>query len=446
MTTKPAGYTGNMRTFTILWFGQLVSALGSGLSGFALGVWIYERTSSVTMFTLVVLSFELPSVLFAPIAGALVDRWNRRIVLILCDTAAALGMLAVLFLELNNALEVWHIVVLSVIGAIAMSFQWPAFSAATTMLVPKEHLGRAGGMSQIGEAISRLFSPVLAGVLFLSIGLSGIVLIDLVTFLFAVTTMLLVSIPEPVRTQQAEGKPSLWKEIRFGWDYILKRPGLLILLLYIAGLNLGFGLTNPLFVPMVLEIGGPDELGLALSVMGLGSLPGTLIMSAWGGPRKRVYGVLGSGVLAGIAYFFHGVAPNLWVVAVAGFFFSLVLPVMMASSQALWQTKTAPDVQGRVFSIRRLIAQFTAPIGTVIAGPLVDQVLQPGLDPGGALAGNLGNLIGVGAGRGSAAAFLIVGAFIFVISIACFGIPRLRNVESEIPDVEIKVVEEPTAA
>jgi MFS family permease len=293
-------------------------------------------------------------------------------------------MLVVLLLELNNALEVWHLYGLAFISAIAGAFQWPAFSAATTMLVPKEHLGRAGGMTQIGEAVSQLLSPALAGVLFVSIGLGGIILIDLFTFLVAVSTLLLVSIPEPVRAVPIPGvKPSLWKEIRFGWDYIMARRGLLLLLLYFATVNFGFGFTNPLFVPLVLEISGPQEAGLAFSVLGLGSVAGTLIMSAWGGPKRRVYGVLGSGIWAGIAFFFHGVAPLLWVVAVAGFLFNLSMPIMAASSQALWQTKTAPNVQGRVFSVRRLIAQFTAPLGTLIAGPLVDRWLQPAMEPGG---------------------------------------------------------------
>lgn len=441
-TKKPAGLPGTMRTFTIIWFGQLISALGSGLSGFALGVWIYERTGSATMFALVILSFMVPGVLFSPVAGALVDRWNRRLILILCDTAAAAAMLGVLLLELNNALEVWHLFGLAFISAIAGAFQWPAFSAATTMLVPKEHLGRAGGMTQIGEAVSQLLSPALAGVLFVSIGLGGIILVDLVTFMAAVGTLLLVSIPEPVRAAPIPGvKPSLWKEIRFGWDYIMARRGLLLLLLYFATVNFGFGFTNPLFVPLVLEISGPQEAGLAFSVLGLGSVAGTLIMSAWGGPKRRVYGVLGSGIWAGIAFFFHGVAPLLWVVAVAGFLFNLSMPIMAASSQALWQTKTAPDVQGRVFSVRRLIAQFTAPLGTLIAGPLVDQWLQPAMEPGGALAGSLGSLIGVGGGRGAAVVFLFVGGFVFLVSLLFLTLPRLRQADGEIPDAEIRVLE-----
>lgn len=442
-TKKPARHPGNLRTFTIIWFGQLISALGSGLSGFALGVWIYERTGSATMFALVILSFMVPGVFFSPVAGALVDRWNRRTILILCDTAAAAAMLGVLLLELNNVLEVWHLFGLAFISAIAGAFQWPAFSAATTMLVPKEQLGRAGGMTQIGEAVSQLLSPALAGALFVSIGLGGIILIDLITFLAAVGTLLLVSIPEPVRAAPTPGvKPSLWKEIRFGWDYIMARRGLLLLLLYFATINFGFGMTNPLFTPLVLEIAGPQEAGLAFSVLGLGSVAGTLIMSAWGGPKRRVYGVLGSGIWAGIAFFFHGVAPLLWVVAVAGFLFNLSMPIMAASSQALWQTKTTPDVQGRVFSVRRMIAQFTAPLGTLIAGPLVDQWLQPAMEPGGALAGSLGSLIGVGGGRGAAAVFLFVGGFVLLFSVLFLTLPRLRNADSEIPDAEVRVRQE----
>jgi len=441
-TKNPASHPGNLRTFTIIWFGQLISALGSGLSGFALGVWIYERTGSATMFALVVLSFEVPGIFFSPVAGALVDRWNRRTILILCDSAAAIIMLGVLLLELNNSLEVWHLLVVAFIGAIAGAFQWPAFSAATTMLVPKEHLGRAGGMTQIGEAISRLLSPVLAGALFLSVGLSGIILIDLVTFVIAATSLLVISIPEPVRAASSPSvKPSLWKEIRFGWDYILARRGLLLLLLYIAVINLWFGFINPLFTPLLLEIGSPQDAGLVFTVMGVGSVAGTLIMSAWGGPKRRVYGVLLSGIWAGITLAFHGVAPNLWVVAAAGLFFQMSMPIMAACSQALWQTKTAPDVQGRVFSMRRLIAQFTAPLGTLIAGPLVDQWLQPAMEPGGALANSLGSVIGVGGGRGAAAVFLFAGALVFLASIAFLGSPRLRNVDTEIPDAEIKVIQ-----
>ncbi len=432
---------GGMRTFTIIWFGQLISALGSGLSGFALGVWVYERTGSATAFSVIVLAFMVPSVLFSPVAGALVDRWNRRLILIACDAISAASTLTILILLLSNSLEIWHLYILIFVSAIAGSFQWPAMSTATTMLVPQEDLGRAGGMTQIGESISTLLSPALAGYLFLSIGLNGIFVIDLLTFLVAVATLLVVSIPEPERTNvvEEETTPSLWKEIRYGWDYILDRRGLLLLLIYIATINLGFGFTDPLYTPLFLSLGNAQQAGIAFSVLGLGSVVGTILMSVWGGPRKRIYGVLISGFWLGIAYIVFGLRPWLWLVAVAGFVRNLILLIMLGASQALWQAKTAPDVQGRVFSVRRFIAWCTAPISTLIAGPLVDRVLQPGMEAGGSLAASFGAVIGVGPGRGSALVFSLVGVFVSLVTLAFFAVPKLRNVDTDIQNVEIKV-------
>jgi MFS family permease len=350
-------------------------------------------------------------------------------------------------LLLNGALQTWHLYILVFVSALAGSFQWPAFSAATTMLVPQEHLGRAAGLSQIGEALSALLTPALAGFLYLSIGLEGIFLIDLVTFVFAVATMLVITIPEPERTKALEpsGKPSLGKEIRVGWDFIMARPGLLLLLLYIAAINFGLGFTDPLYTPLFLSMGDAQQVGIAFSVLGLGSLVGTLIMSAWGGPQRRVNGVLFSGLALGATYIFFGLRPWLGLVALAGFGRNLVLPIMLGSSQALWQAKTPPDIQGRVFSVRRLIAQFTSPISTLIAGPLVDDVLQPAMEPGGALADSVGAVIGVGLGRGSALVFVAVGVFGILVTLAFLVVPKLRTVDTDIPNVEVKVRAEATA-
>src|SRR3990172_2252777 len=162
-----------MRVFSVIWFGQLVSTLGSGLTGFALGVWVYQQTHSVTLFALNMLAQTLPNVLLAPIAGALADRWDRRRVMLLSDVGAGLSTLAIALLFLSGRLEIWHVYIVTAVGAACTAFQWPAYSAATTMLVPKQQLGRAGGMVQIGEAMGQLISPALAGALFVAIGLGG---------------------------------------------------------------------------------------------------------------------------------------------------------------------------------------------------------------------------------------------------------------------------------
>jgi DHA3 family macrolide efflux protein-like MFS transporter len=435
-----AARNNSMRTFYIIWFGQLISTVGSGLTGFALGVGIYQETGSVTSFALFVFSFLLPGVLLSPIAGALVDRWPRRWVMVLSDTGAGLSTLAVWLLLATGSLETWHIYVATIFNAAFSTFQWPAYSAATTMLVSKENLGRAGGMVQIGEAISQLFSPAIAGAMYVTVGLEGIILTDVATFLFAVMTLLVVRVPEPERSKEGEeGKESFWKEVTFGWNYITARRGLLALLLYFATLNFTSGMIGPLIQPMMLDRVGPDTMGYVFSFIGLGMLAGTLVMSVWGGPKRRVYGILVPALVESILLIILGFNVTIIAFAVGGFFFLFGMPILNGSSQALWQSKTEPDVQGRVFSVRRMIAQFTSPIAILVAGPLAEKVFQPLVSEGGALVSTaLGRLVGTGPGRGTGLLFVCMGALSVLFTVAAYLYPRLRLVEDELPDVEVR--------
>lgn len=424
-----------MRTFFIVWFGQLISTLGSGLSGFALGVWIYQETSSTTLYAMSMLAYALPTVLLSPLTGALVDRWERRRVMMLSDTGAGLSTLAIALLFLSGRLHIWHIYLATMLNASFTSLQWPAYSAATTLLVPKEHLGRAGGMVQIGEAISLLIAPAVAGAMLVNIGLPGVLLTDFATFAFAVGTLLFVRFPRhQLQTAEPERKASLMKDAAYGWRYILARPGLLGLLVIFALSNLLFGLTNPLLAPMVLELTTPDRLGVLASIAGLGMLLGTLVMSAWGGPKRRIHGVLGFMAVSGMFIALIGIRPWLPLMTFAGFCLMFTGPIINGSSQALWQTKVAAEVQGRVFSIRRMIAWSTTPLAYLLAGPLADKVFTPLLLPGGLLADSVGRILGVGPGRGIALLFVLVGLLSILVSLAGYAIPRIRCVELELPD------------
>jgi len=424
-----------MRIFSIIWFGQLISTLGSGLTGFALGVWVYEETGSATLFALNMLAFTLPSLILSPLAGALVDRWDRRWIMILSDSGAAAATLAVLLLILGDHLQVWHVYLVTAIGSGLNSFQWPAYSAATTMLVPKEDLGRAGGMVQIGEAISQLISPAVAGALYVTSGLQGVALIDFITFLCAVTTLLLVHIPQPeVSLEGREGQGSLRQEIAFGWKYIVVRPGLLGLLLVFASFNFLSGLSIPLIAPMVLDMTSARTFGILSSIVGLGMLAGTLVMSVWGGPRRRIHGVLAFLAASGLLLVLFGLTPYIAIMTLAGFGLMFATPIINGSSQAIWQSKVAADVQGRVFSVRRMIAQSISPVAYALAGPLADRVFKPLLMPDGALAGSIGRVIGVGPGRGIGLLFIVIGFLCSLVSLSAYLNPRVRNLEDEIPD------------
>jgi len=431
-----------MRTFTIIWFGQLVSTLGSGLTGFALGVWIYEQTSSVMLFALNTFIFMGVTVVVSPFAGALVDRWNRRLVMIFSDAGAGLSSLAVWLLLLSGNLQIWHIFAAGAVNAAFTAFQFPAHSAATTMLVPREHLGRAGGMVQIGQAIAQLVSPAAAGALYLSFGLQAVILIDFATFLFAVATLIAIKIPEPVREHvRKEDRPSIFKEIHFGWRYIADRRGLLYWMIYIASLNLAFGMFSPLMTPLMLELGNAQEVGITSSAVGLGMLVGTLVMSLWGGPKRRFYGVLGGSVWMGLCVIILGSQPSLLIIGISGFLMMLAIPVLNGSSRAMWQTKVPPDIQGRVFSVRRVIGQFTAPISALLAGPLVEKLFEPWMAADGLLAPSIGRIIGTGPGRGTALAFVFIGVLILVFSLIAGLNPTLRRAELDVPDAEIAVAE-----
>jgi MFS family permease len=427
-----------LRAFYVIWLGQLVSTLGSGLTGFALGVWIYQRTDSITLFAINTFIYGGVSVVVSPFAGALVDRFNRRWIMILSDAGAGVTTLVIWLLLLNDSLQIWQILLIGGFNAAFTSFQFPAHSAATTMLVPREQLGRAGGMVQIARALSNLVAPALAGFLLLSIGLEWILAIDIAAFLFAVATLLIISIPEPERSVDGKaGQDRILKEIRFGWNYITQRKGLLHWMLYIAALNFGAGLIFPLGTPLMLDLGNAQQVGFANSAIGVGMLLGTLIMSIWGGPKRRIYAVLGSAVWLSFFIMLMGARPSLPLIAIAGFLQMLAIPILNGSSQAMWQTKIPPDIQGRVFSVRRVIGQFTYPIAALVGGPLVENVLQPMMEEGGALSSSFGRLIGVGDGRGTAVLFVFMGLFILLVTLFASFNRTLVNTEIDIADAEI---------
>ncbi len=434
---KPKG----MLTFTIVWAGQLVSTLGSGLTSFALGIWIYQTTGSATLFVINILVWTLPNVLVSPLVGVISDRWDRRLVMIMGDCGAGLSSLFVVLVLFFGDLQIWHIYTATFFSAAFSAFQWPAFSAATSTLVSKKNLGRAAGMSQIGDAITHLATPAIGGVLYISAGLESILWFDLISFLVAILTLMAVRFPRPKASEEGQqGQGSFWREALFGWIYIRKRPGLLGLLMVFASLNFLWSLTFPLLTPMLLDMTTADMVGYVEAAGGLGMLISTLVMSVWGGPKKRIVGIYWAETLSGMAAIIVGFRPSLVLVAVGLFSMSLTLPTSNANSQAIWQSKVAQDVQGRVFAIRRMIAFSIEPIAVLLAGPLAERIFEPGMLPGGGLANIFGDLIGIGPGRGIALMFLLSGGIYVLISSMILINPRIRRVEIELPDV----VEDPS--
>jgi DHA3 family macrolide efflux protein-like MFS transporter len=432
-----------MKTFLVIWVGQVVSSLGSYLTGFALGVWIYQQTGSATLFALITLATTVPGLLLSPFAGALADRWDRRWSLILASGGAGAATLALALLIWRGHLELWQIcLLLSVISSFG-TLSWPAFNAAVTMMVPREQLGRANGMTQMGDAAAQILAPLLAGAMVMSIGRQGVVLIDFLTYLVAIATLLAIRIPRPPAAAEASGRGSLWREARSGWSYIRQRSGLLMLLVLLAVTNAGMGLVEVLLSPMVLSFASPAVLGRVLTVAGCGALAGGLAMSLWGGPRRRVAGILGLLLLQGAVLPLGGLRANAMLICAGAFVYMLALPILAGTSQALWQSKVEPGLQGRVFAVRRMVALSTLPLSYLVAGPLADRVFEPLLAAGGPLAGSVGRIIGMGKGRGMALMLILTGFFIVLAVALASRSPRLIHLESELPDAPTGLERDP---
>lgn len=426
-----------MKSFLVIWLGQLISMIGSGLTGFALGVWIYEQTGQATPFAIAAFLSSVPRIVLAPIAGPLVDRWDRRKVMIAADSAAALATLGITLLLFFGDLQIWHIYLMIFFTSCSGAFQEPAYTASITMLVPKKELTRASGLVQTGQSLETLLAPLLAGVLFVAVGLRGILLIDFITFFFAVGALLITRIPQPeyVPSTAENEKPSIWREAAFGFNYLRLRTGLLGLLLYFALVNFLLNISVVLSGPLVLSFSTAASLGAVQTASGAGMLAGSLLLAAWGGPKRKVRGIIAAIGLGAVGLFLMGLQASVVLIA-AGFFLLLfAIPLASGPSQALFQMKVAPGVQGRVFAIRSMISRSMMPLAFLLAGPLSDLLFEPLMQPGGALAESpLGSLLGSGPGRGTALVFVCAGGILLLATLAAYAYPRIRNLETELPD------------
>jgi predicted MFS family arabinose efflux permease len=399
----------------VVWIGQIISLFGSGLTGFALGVWLYQRTGSASNFALVALCSALPQLLVSPLAGVLVDRYPRRRLMALADSGSALCTLIIAALFVSGAIQVWHIYLITALSSACGALQAPAYSALVATLIPRQQLARANGMIQLGQGLAEILAPASAGLLVLAIGVPGVLVIDLSTYLVAVAALLLVRLPEAqgapsaLSSEPAGPRAGLWKEARAGWHFLRSERSLMALLSFQALFSFLWNLFGVLVTPMVLGFAAADGLGVFLTVAGSGMLAGSLVMSVWGGPRKRLTGLLVFEFISALAFVLMGLRPNLLLAAAAAFLAHWTLAFVSSLNEAIWQSQTPAEVRGRVFALKQAVIKGAVLLAYLLAGALADRVLNPLLLPGGPLAGSLGPLFGVGAGRGIALLFVLIG-------------------------------------
>ena len=427
----------SMRLFLIVWIGQVVSILGSSMTGFALGVWIFQQTGSATSFALALLFNMLPKALISPLAGILADRYDRRKIMIATDFTAGIATLFTAGLFLSGNLSIWHIYLLTAINASASAIQAPAFGAAVTQLVPKAQFGRANGFIHLGEGIGLVSAPLLAGVFIGLFGLAGVLLFDMVTFIIAVSILIFVRFPELSQThQQALERGNSWKsQLSQAIKYLWVRPGLLGLLLVFTLANFFLGAAEAVLTPMVLSFTSADKLGLIMTIAGLGMLIGSLLVTAFGNIHRKGYAVFGAYAILGLAVMVAGLRPSIVLISSALFFAFFALPTVMSFSQAIMQSKVEPNIQGRVIGLRMFMNTIAFAAAYLLGGTLADRLFEPLMAENGFLAANLGSMIGAGAGRGMGLMFVLMGLLALITALGGFVHPRIRNVEQELPDI-----------
>ena len=410
------------RTLLPIAAGQAVSLLGSGLSEFAISLWVYQQTRSITQFAFVLLFRTLPVIALAPLAGVLADRWDRRRLMIVSDTGSALCVLALAALFVTGALQVWQVCLLTALSAGFGALQAPAYFAAIASLVPEQELGRVNGWIQLSQGVAEILVPLLAAALLTALPIPGILVIDVATFLVALATLSGARFPLPA-TAGLQVKGDALGFFVEGLQVLRRRADLKRLLVFQAAFAFLSGMLSPLLIPLFTGLTSVQGMGLVLTVAGGGFLLGSLLLSLRGG-RWSYHAtiVVGSG-LFGLALIAAGLVPNIAWVGAFAFVAHFIVPWVNGSSQALWQSQVDDSVQGRLQAVRQVVTRGLQPLALIVAGLAADQIFEPALVAGGSLVHSVGGLIGVGPGRGAGLLVACIGAATALLSLS-YGLGR----------------------
>lgn len=423
MTSGQSASPPSLRPFFTIWTGQAISLLGSQLVQFALIWWLTQETGSGTVLALASIVGLVPAVLLGPFAGVLIDRWNRRRTMILADVSVALATLVLAALFWSGNVAIWHVFVILFIRSLAGTFHWPAMQASTSLMVPEEHLARIQGLNQMVQGGLSIVAAPLGAILITTLPIQGVLAIDVVTALIAVSTLLVVAVPQPARAPQMVGVSawqSFWTDMGDGLRYVRGWRGLMLLMGLAMLINMVLSPSSSLLPLLVTDHFGGTALSLGAieAALGVGVLLGGLALSAWGGFRRQIatslFGVIGIGVGALLV----GLTPSsLFFLAVAGMFaVGFMSSLTNGPIMAVIQSTVEPAMQGRVFTLLSSAAGAMMPLGLAIAGPLADVA-------------------------GVELWFVIGGALTAVIGVAGFFMPALMSVEEGPPGVSVAAPE-----
>ena len=409
-----------MKTFIVIWFGQFISMLGSALSAFGLGIWIFQKTGSAASFAMSAVCTVLPALLFAPFAGSIADRKKRKAIILLTDSIDAFLKILIVTLLIFNKLELWMVYPLVFISGTLGTFQNPAFGASIPMLVPTDKLTRANGLLQFSSAIQNLLAPVIAGFLYPLIELKGLFIIDFVSFFFALASIAFIKIPQPLieKTKDSLVLAAL-KDLKYAWKYLIQKEGLMQLIVFFAFLNFIANLSMILLGPLMMSVYNSQAYGNVQAGIGLAMLLGGLCSSLIPDTKNKIKRILLILSLCSIGPIISGTTLNRIIITAGFFIFMFPVPYVNTLLMSIFQIKIERNVLGRVGALMTAILAAITPIAYLCAGPLADYVFEPLMNE---------------KGRGIGLIFIISGILLIISCLLMRLNKTVTSIEKRLPD------------
>lgn len=419
-----------MKKFTILVAGQLISSIGSGLTQFGLAIYVLALTRSVTATSIVAICAFLPSILLAPVGGVLADHYDRRMMMILGELFSGLGLFICLASVMSTNPSLVVICIGVGVSSIFTALTEPAFKATITDLLSQKDFAKAGGMVQIANSTKLLISPAIAGLLLQVTAVSTLIMIDILTFF---TTVVIIGAARKglVTKRRDDVGLSYRREMKEGIAAIRGKSGIvaMIMIMTIAVFCLGF--VQILSKPLILAFAGEAELGILMTIIALGMIAGSVVISCIKNTKSYVR-MLSVGLFGcGIFFALIGVKENLFLIATFGFMMFVFMPAVQIGAEVLIRKNLTNEVQGRAFGLISFITQMGYIFAYILSGVLSDYIFEPFMCGNSLLAINIGKVIGIGAGRGNALLILIAGMVLAIVGIVVSGLKSLKMLEEE---------------
>ena len=417
----------NFKGFFIIWLGQFMSAIGSGLTAFALGVFVFQKTQSATSFSLIILFSFLPSFILLPFGGVLADRFDRKKMMIIGDTGAITGLLFILMVMFAGSIELWQIYIGVAMSSVFAAIQSPAYKAAVSDLVSEELYSQASGLIQIAGSAQYLISPIIAGFLISVFDIKLVLIIDIITFLIAVAAVFMIKKQEAA--PQKHEKREFIHDLTDAYRYLVAQQGVLWLVVLTSMVCFYIGLLQSLFGPMLLTLTNSKTLGIALSVSASGMLVSSLFIGIFGIRKSKVFILSLSLALAGLFYALMGLFTTVILIIIFSFLFFSTLPFVNTSVEVLIRSNVDNEKQGRIWAMVSAISQVGYILAFGSAGFLADHLFNPLFCSDGALCQTIGQIIGTGQGRGIGFMFVISGLLVSILAVIIGRVKKISALE-----------------